>query len=164
MMKYIVLFFLVMSLSSCNAKDKPQVFSEAALNDTFIALDGTTVTFQSILNKHKGKTILIDIWASWCGDCVKGMPIVKAIQNNHKDVVYLFLSLDKGVDRWKKGIDKYNVNGQHYYMQSGWEGAFGSFVDLDWIPRYMVVDANQKITLFKATKASDTNINKSLTK
>ena len=43
-------------------------------------------------------------------------------------------------------------------MQSGWKGSFGEFVDLDWIPRYMVVDKEGTIKLFKAVKADDKRI------
>lgn len=151
-----IISFIVLN---CKAQDTPTQFSEAALNDTFVALNGNnSVTFKSILEKHQGKTIVVDIWASWCGDCIKGMPKVKALQKKHQDLVYLFLSLDKTQDAWKKGIEKYDVKGEHYFMQSGWKGAFGEFVNLDWIPRYMVIDKDGSIKLFKATEADDQKI------
>ena len=37
-------------------------------------------------------------------------------------------------------------------------GEFVDFINLSWIPRYMVIDAQGKITLFKATSASDSAI------
>ena len=83
---------------------------------------------------------------------------VKALQKEFGKVTYIFLSLDKTQDAWKKGIEKYNVQAQHYYMQSGWKGPFGEFVQLDWIPRYMVVDKQGKIKLFKAIEADDKQI------
>lgn len=43
-------------------------------------------------------------------------------------------------------------------MQSGWNGDFGNFIDLDWTPRYIVVDKEQKIKLFEAVKANDQRI------
>ncbi len=158
-----VLKVLIVSLFfiSCKAQE-PTEFSEKALQDTFITLKGESVTFQSILDAHKGKTVLIDIWASWCGDCIKGMPKVKALQANYPDVSYVFLSLDKGVDNWKKGIKKFEVEGSHYFMQSGWKGDFGTFVNLDWIPRYMVVDKQGTIKVFKAVKANDKQIKQAL--
>ena len=158
-MNYILVILL--TFFSCNT-EKPTQFSEEALNDTFITLQGENIQFKDILNKHKGQTILIDVWASWCRDCIKGMPKIKKIQEENPDVVYLFLSLDKNINSWKKGIDKYQVKGEHYYMQSGWKGSFGEFLDLDWIPRYMVVDKQGDIKLYKAIKATDNNIIKSL--
>ncbi len=157
MKKMNYLFVLLISFFSCNT-ETPTQFSEEALNDTFITLEGNSVAFKDILETHKGKTLIMDIWASWCGDCIKGMPKVKALQQRYKNVTYIFLSLDRTQDAWKKGIKKYNVKGENYYMQSGWKGPFGEFVDLDWIPRYMVVDAKGNINLFKAIEADDKRI------
>ena len=157
------LLILLISMFSCNT-EKPTQFSEAALNDTFITLEGDEIPFQSILEKHKGKTILIDVWASWCGDCLRGMPKVKKLQEENKDVVYVFLSLDRGQEAWKKGIKKHHVVGDHYYMQSGWKGAFGNFLDLDWIPRYLVINKAGNIEIYKAIKANDNKLVQALKK
>ncbi|WP_166964718.1 TlpA family protein disulfide reductase [Yeosuana marina] len=152
---YILLVCLV--FFSCNAQD-PTTFSKEALNDTFVTLQGDEITFNDILEAHKGSTLVIDIWASWCKDCVGGMPKVKELQKEHPEVTYIFLSLDKTQDAWKKGIEKYEVEGNHYFMESGWKGPFGTFVGLDWIPRYMVVDKEGQIKLFKAVEADDAKI------
>lgn len=157
-MKYMnVLLILFVSLLSCNT-ETPTEFSKEALVDTFLSLDETPITFEDILATYKGKTLVIDVWASWCGDCLRGMPKVKALQEDNSDVTYVFLSLDKSVDSWKRGIEKYNVVGEHYYMQSGWKGPFGEFINLDWIPRYIVVDKEGKIAMFKAVEADDERI------
>ncbi len=153
---YILVFAAI--LMSCKAQKAPTTFSETALNDTFITLEGETVAFKDILNRYKGQTIVVDVWASWCKDCVGGMPKVAALQEEKPDVVYLFLSLDKTQDAWKRGIEKYNVKGEHYFMQSGWEGPFGKFIKLDWIPRYMVIDSTGNIVLYKAIEADDSKI------
>lgn len=157
------LLVLLISFFSCNV-EKPTRFSEEALNDTFITLGGDEVSFDSILEKHKGKTIVIDVWASWCGDCLRGMPKVKELQAEYKDVVYVFLSLDRGQDAWKRGIEKYNIEGDHYYMQSGWKGPFGNFLNLDWIPRYLVVNEANEIVVFKVIEANDEKLIKALKK
>ncbi len=154
-LKHLLIVCLV--FFSCNGQE-PTTFSEAALNDTFINLDGKEVPFKNILKAYTGKTIVIDVWASWCSDCLKGMPKVKVLQQAHQEVVYVFLSLDKSQEAWKRGIEKYNVNGNHFFMQSGWKGDFGSFVNLDWIPRYMVIDKQGNIKVFKAVEADDKKI------
>lgn len=155
-MKYI--FICLISILSCKAQETPTQFSEAALNDTFVTLKGKSTSFKEILEDNKGKTLVIDVWASWCKDCIGGMPKVKDLQKKYKNATYIFLSLDKTQEAWKRGIEKYNVNGQHYFMQSGWKGPFGEFIQLDWIPRYMVVDTKGNIKLFKAIEADDKKI------
>ena len=152
-----IYLILLLTIFSCN-KEIPAQFSEEALNDSFVTLIGETILFKDILKKHEGKTIMIDVWASWCKDCIKGMPKVKKIQDKFPDVEYMFLSLDRNMASWKKGIEKHQVKGNHYFMQSGWNGPFGEFLNLDWIPRYMVINKQGHIKLYKAKKATDKNI------
>ncbi len=158
-MNYLLILFI--SFLSCNTT-APVQFSEEALNDTFITQEGDLIAFKSILENHQGKTLVIDVWASWCRDCIEGMPKIKKLQEEYNDATYIFLSLDKTQKAWERGIKKYQIEGAHYFMKSGWEGAFGKFLDLDWIPRYMVVDAKGNIKLFKAVKADDIRIEENL--
>jgi thioredoxin-like negative regulator of GroEL len=50
--------------------------------------------------KYKGKTLVIEVWASWCGDCVSNAKL-KDLQTN-VSTTYLF-SMDKTADKWKAG-------------------------------------------------------------
>ncbi len=151
-----IIYALVLSITlfSCNSQ-APKQFSEGALNDTFINLKDQSVTLKHILETHKGQNIVIDIWASWCGDCIKGMPAVKALQAQFTDVAYVFLSLDKSKAAWKRGIKKYQVKGDHYFMASGKKSDFGNFVNISWIPRYMVVNKAGEIVVFNVIEAND---------
>ena len=161
MKKKIVLIGLLVILTGCNF-ESPTQFSGEALQDEFLDLEGNAVTFQSILDDNAGETILVDVWATWCKDCIVGMPTIKELQQEFPEVKFLFLSLDRSIANWKNGITKYDLDGLHYYMQSGWDGPFGDFINMNWIPRYMVVDPQGTITLFKATKAIDKRIKDAL--
>ncbi|WP_299889197.1 thioredoxin-like domain-containing protein [uncultured Lacinutrix sp.] len=158
MKKYVLLLVFMLSLTNCKAQVEAEKFSKEALADVFIDQEGSNVMFSDILKKYEGKQIFIDIWASWCKDCIKGMPKVKQLQNNNPDTVFLYLSLDKSLQSWKRGIEKHQVEGEHYYMKSGWKGEFATFLDLDWIPRYLIINKSGDITLFRAIKADDKNI------
>ena len=155
----IVLIALVAIVMSACAQEKT-AFETTTLSEKFMALDGTEVTLQNILDKHKGKTIVIDVWASWCSDCLKGLPLVKELQEKTAadDLVYVFLSVDKKKESWKAAITKRNINGDHYFVPTGMKGSFGKAINLDWIPRYMVVGKDGSIKLYKAIKANDSKI------
>ena len=154
-MKHILsLALFVSTLLSCQNRVETE-FSEAALNDEFLTLNGDSILFKTILENHKGNTVFIDVWASWCKDCLEGLPSVKALQAEYTDVDFVYLSLDKTQKAWKKGVDRLEIKGDHYLMQSGWKGAMGTFLDLDWIPRYMIIDKQGAIKVFKAIKTSD---------
>ena len=136
-------------------KTNKETWNETALNKKFETLNGDFVSLKNILTQHQGKTIVIDVWASWCPDCIKGFPALKELQQNQPDVVYIFLSLDRAKEKWKTAIEKYDLQGEHYYLNETMKGEFGQSIDLDWIPRYIVVDAEGNIALKKAIVAND---------
>ena len=158
MKKLLLIPIFLFAMVSCTQAQQT-TFSTEALNATMKTTDGKDIAFKDILAKYKGKTIVIDVWASWCPDCIKGMPKVHDLQKMFPDVVYLFLSYDREDAAWKKGIEKYGANGENYHAGTSMkEGAFTKDIKLDWIPRYMVVDKKGKIALFKAIEADDDKI------
>lgn len=163
MKKSIIVLFVGVLLLNCSVKNETE-FSKEALNDVFISINNDETTFSEILAENKGKKILIDVWASWCTDCLQSLPDVKKIQENNPEMGYVFLSLDRNLESWKAGVERLKIKGQHYFMQSGWKGAFGNFLGLNWIPRYLMIDEQGKIIVFNATKATDKSIKKSLEK
>jgi thiol-disulfide isomerase/thioredoxin len=157
MKKIIGLLSVFLTIISCsNAQQK--TFKQEALSNVMTTTENESITFQEILKKYEGQNIVIDVWASWCSDCIKGMPKVKALQEQFPDVTYLFISMDKNNEAWTRGIAKYDVKGEHYLTSDGMKGVFGSSIDLDWIPRYMVVDKTGKIALFKVIEADDNKL------
>ncbi|MCM0666648.1 TlpA family protein disulfide reductase [Flavobacterium tyrosinilyticum] len=161
-MKQLVLVVIAFISFSCSQAQKT-AFSKEALSEKLLATDGSQVTFKNSLKKYKGKTLVIEVWASWCGDCVKAMPKLKELQANNPDVSYLFISADKTADKWKAGIEKHELNkGDHYMMNDGMKGLFGKAIDLDWIPRYIVVDKTGKIVLYRAIETDFEKINSTL--
>ncbi len=150
------------SISCGNAQKKE--FSKDALKSKLTDTESKEITFKEILKKHKGKTIVIEFWASWCSDCVKAMPKVKEMQANNPNVVYIFISLDKTFDKWKAGIEKHELAGEHYWVndEKGMKGAFGKSVDLDWIPRYMIINKKGQIELYRAIETDFEKINATL--
>jgi thiol-disulfide isomerase/thioredoxin len=157
LMKKTSLVFIIL-FASCTV-EKPIHFSKAALSDTVYSLNNRVFTIEEMLQKYKGKKVLIDVWASWCGDCIKGLPSVRNLQKQYPEVVFLFLSVDENKDAWRKGIERFQIKGVHYNLPKGMKtGEFVDFINLSWIPRYLVIDAQGKISLFKATNASDSAI------
>jgi thiol-disulfide isomerase/thioredoxin len=151
---------VLIAISCVNAQKKD--FSNKAMKETLLSIDGNQIAFSDILKKHKGKTVVIECWASWCSDCVKAMPKVKELQANHKEVAYVFISMDKTPEKWKQGIEKHALEGEHYMANDGMKGVFGTAIDLDWIPRYIIVDPKGKIALYRAIETDFETINTTL--
>lgn len=163
-MKKIILSILVITLITSCSNAQKTAFSQEALSEKVVAIDGNEIQLQEILKNHKGKAIVIEFWASWCGDCVKAMPKIKTLQAENPTVDYIFISLDKNAEKWKSGIEKHDLKGEHYWIsdQDGMKGSFGKAVNLDWIPRYIIVDKTGKIALYKAIETDFDKINSTL--
>jgi thiol-disulfide isomerase/thioredoxin len=148
------------SLSCSNAQKKE--FSKDSLEKTLITTEQKEITFSDIIKNQKGKTTVIEIWASWCSDCVKAMPKVKEMQANNPDVDYVFISMDKVYDKWINGIEKHELTGKHYWATDGMKGEFGKALDVDWIPRYIVIDKKGNIIIYRAIETDFDKINATL--
>ena len=161
-MKRILALLIAFVTFSCTSSSEKTEFSKEALSETLLATDGSQVAFQDILDKHKGKTLVIEVWASWCGDCVKAMPKLKELQAKNPDVSYLFISMDKTADKWKEGIEKHQLKGDNFMANDQMKGVFAKAVDVDWIPRYIIVDKTGKIVLYRAIETDFDKINETL--
>nr|WP_322625768.1 TlpA disulfide reductase family protein [uncultured Flavobacterium sp.] len=155
-MKRLLLLPILFMMIACQAQDKTE-FGKEALEAKMTSVDGKEIAFKDILVQYKGQVVVIDVWASWCPDCKKGMPKVHDLQKQFPNVKYLFLSYDRVDEKWKQGIESFNTKGgDNYHVGTSMkEGAFSKDIKLDWIPRYMVVDKNGKIALFRAIEADD---------
>ncbi len=160
------LFALVIAFVtfSCTSNAQKTSFSETALSETLLATDGSQVAFKDIIKKQKGKTTVIEVWASWCSDCVKAMPKVKELQVNHPEVAFTFISMDKTSDKWLAGIEKHELKGDHFMANDQMKGVFGQAIDLNWIPRYIILDTTGKIVLYRAIETDFDLINETLNK
>ena len=159
MKKILATLALGLGLTSCQAQTE---FSKESLTSKLTTTDNKDISFEEILNQNEGKTVVIEVWASWCGDCVKAMPKVKEMQATHTNVDYVFISMDKTADKWKSGIEKHALVGDHYMANDQMKGVFGKAMDIDWIPRYIIVDKTGKIVLYRAIETDFDKINETL--
>ncbi|MBT4679319.1 MAG: TlpA family protein disulfide reductase, partial [Flavobacterium sp.] len=62
---------------------RPTQFSNEALQEIFLGFNQQELTFKTILSKHKGNKMLIDVWASWCNDCIVTLSDLKKLQEEN---------------------------------------------------------------------------------
>lgn len=161
MKKTIILFLCALFSISCTNAQKKE-FTKETLSKILIKTDKSEVTFSEVLKKQKGKITVIEVWASWCSDCVKAMPKVKEMQEANPNVSYVFISMDKEYEKWINGIQKHQLNGEHFWVTDGMKGEFGKSIDLDWIPRYIILDKKGKIITYRAVETDFELINATL--
>jgi len=156
-----IFLLIICTISIGCAKNKKKPFTNATLNSKLTTVKNTQVTLKDIIAKYKGKTIIIDVWASWCGDCIAGLPDLKSIQKKYSKAEYVFISLDSNQKAWKRGIKKYHITGQHYFAPGGWKSDFAKSDNIKWIPTYILISPNGDI-VYRDKKASSSKFLKTL--
>ena len=100
------------------------------------------------LSDLRGKVVLIDFWASWCGPCRKENPHVRAMyEKYHERGFEVFsVSLDNNKDRWKDAIAKDGlVWPNHVSDLKGWGSAAAKLYGVSSIPSTFLVDKEGRI-------------------
>ena len=95
----------------------------------------------------KGKYILVDFWASWCGPCKAEMPNVVKCYHKYKDrgLDIVSISLDNNKDRWVKAIDEWGMPWHHMSDLKGWDCEGAKVYGVTGIPHMMLLDKDGKI-------------------
>lgn len=154
-----IFFIIILANTFLNCQSKSETaFSSEALTEELISVDGEKFKFDEVLQENNGNYIFINVWASWCKDCIVSLSDLKELQRKNSNVKFLYLSLDKSIKKWKEGIKKYGIEGDHFFLPNKKKGPLGKFLTIDWIPRYLIVNPEGKITLFKAIETNDENL------
>ena len=140
-------------------------FSIEALAQKLQDKSGKEISINEILKQHKGKIVILDFWAGWCKDCLKALPKAKELEANNPNVNFVFLSLERSQDGFLKSLDRFQMTDkENYWFASGWKNDFNNDVDLNWIPRYIVVDQKSAIAKYYAITQDDPEIQSTIDK
>lgn len=101
------------------------------------------------LKDYRGKYVLIDFWASWCGPCLKEMPNVVKLYNETKrdkfEIVGISIDSKEKEDAWKKSIKDFKMKWIQACDFETWFGPVARKYDVQAIPRTILVDPEGKV-------------------
>jgi len=99
------------------------------------------------VGKYKGKVVLVDFWATWCGPCVGEMPnVIKAYQKyNPQGFEIIGISLDSDRDKLVNFIKKNNMPWAQYFDGKGWRNELAQKYGVNSIPATYLIGPDGKI-------------------
>ncbi|MXV15041.1 TlpA family protein disulfide reductase [Hufsiella ginkgonis] len=129
--------------------------SPTIIND--ISLVSNDKVIETIVAKHKGKVIFIDLWATWCAPCLEAMQEFRGAKGEFRDKKVAFVYLTNGSSPRKLWEEKIKgIGNEHYYLTaSQWEYIMNHF-EFEGIPSYLLYNKKgvltNKFTAFPGNK------------
>ncbi|MCD7939743.1 MAG: TlpA family protein disulfide reductase [Bacteroides intestinalis] len=117
------------------------------------------------LSDFRGKVVYIDVWATWCGPCLKEIPHLKKLEADYKDknIVFLGVSIDSQKDytKWKEFLKQERLVGIQLFAGDKAKDISKPY-KITGIPRFILVGKDGKIISADAPRPSSTEVRKML--
>lgn len=119
---------------------------------TYASIEGDTIS----LEDFKGKLVYIDVWATWCGPCIREHPAMEKLQERFsgKDVVFIAVSIDSMPEPWQKMVAEKKLGGVHLFAPGAWNSTIIQDYMIAGIPRFILIDREGRIIDADAARPS----------
>jgi thiol-disulfide isomerase/thioredoxin len=118
-----------------------------------VRMDGSRVALSDL----KGKTVYVDVWATWCGPCRAEIPHLESLQQEFagdESVVLLSISVDDDKAAWESMVAEKALGGLQIFTEGAWESEVIKRYLIDGIPRFMVIAPDGSIADVQAPRPS----------
>jgi len=109
-----------------------------------------------------GKYVYVDVWATWCGPCIREIPSLKIVEAEYhdKNIVFVSLSIDAAKDheKWKSMVTNKELGGIQLMADKDWKSSFAVEYNILGIPRFILIDPSGNIVSADAPRPSDTKL------
>lgn len=114
------------------------------------------------LDDLKGKVVYIDVWATWCGPCLREIPSLKKLEEDYhnKNIAFVSLSIDekKDYEKWRTMIADKELGGIQLMADNDWKSSFVREYGIRGIPRFIIIDPEGNIVNSDAPRPSNPEI------
>jgi len=118
----------------------------------------TIKPLKSIVEEHKGKVIVFDIWASWCRPCIEQFPFSEKLKEKYKkeDITFIVVSIDDDILAWETGNKRHIVDtSKSYLLLDNRNSKLLRYFNIATIPHLIILDKKVNIVSQKAPLPND---------
>lgn len=136
-------------------------FMQTLVEDTL----GNKFTLSKIIEHNKGKVIYLDIWGLGCGPCRVTMPASKKLKDKltGKPIEFVFLSVEgMSKKRWEEAFKVCLTRTNQYCLTEGFYSKFLKFMEINWVPCYMIIDKEGKLVDYTAPRPGEFGLEEKL--
>lgn len=120
------------------------------------------------LSDLAGKYVYIDVWATWCGPCLREIPFLKEVESDYsgKNIQVVSISIDEphAYEKWRDMIEQRSLGGLQLMADNNWRSQFVQDYGIQGIPRFILIDPEGKIVAADAPRPSDPELRTMLDK
>jgi thiol-disulfide isomerase/thioredoxin len=123
---------------------------------SFTAADGREVDVQ----KMKGKVVLVDFWAAWCGPCISSLPEVVELHKKYQPQGFeiVGINMDKDQGHMEQVVHRFKMPWPQYFDGKGWGTKFALEYNVTAIPAVWLVDKKGVLRTMNAREDLETRI------
>ena len=125
---------------------------------TFTDTNGKRLSLKSL----RGKTLLIDIWGTWCAPCIEEMPFIDKLQQRYagrNDVHIMSVACDKKREKWTAFLQKHPTSWHQYLITPEGDKVLNDIYHVMGIPRFIIIGKDGRIVNPDAIRPSDNDFN-----